>query len=265
MTGRPVVVRDQPAVRQQTRRGSAHRAAWSAVLRAADAVVVPTLADAHAAQAAGVEGARVTVCPDGALIASAQCATLAETPTGSAAERYLLGLSGVPERATVREGLVGALRLDPTLRLVLAGWDQDASEPSRALLELARRHGAADRIELHAPLPPQGLLDLVDGASAVVATRGDPSCALSALVAMRRARPVVGVRSVAADDVLIDGVTGLLVEAGQPRLLTDALVETASDRFRQLSWGLAGLDRIGSRYDSEVVMDSMVRAYERAA
>lgn len=261
-TGVPVVVRAQPAARRRST--GSPSAAWSAVLRAADGVLVPTAQDAHAAQGAGVEPARITVCPDGALVASAQCGTLVDGPAGATSQRYLLGISGVPEQVAVREALVATLRLDPTLRLVLAG-PEEAPGSRRALLELARHHGTAERIELHEPLPSPEVLDLVDGAAAVVSTRSDPSSALSALVAMRRARPVVGVRSVAAADVLVEGVTGRLVPAEEPRQLADVLVATAGDRFCQLSWGLAGLDRVASRYDGDAVMAALVRAYEQAA
>lgn len=263
-TGLPVVVRDQPAVRQQAAWGTSNHVAWSAVLRAADGVVVPTPADAHAAQGAGVDPARVMICPDGALVAGAQCATLPAGPARATSDRYLLGLSGVPDHACVREGLVMALRRDRTLRLVLAG-ARGPLGPRDAMLGLARRHGCEDRVEVYPPLASGQVLELVDAAAAVVPTRSDPSSALSALVAMRRARPVVGVRSVADSDALVEGVTGRLVDPNQPRLLADALVETAGDRFRQLSWGLAGLDRVASRYDSDAVMAAMVKAYERAA
>ncbi len=53
-TAVPVVVRDQPAARESATRGRASHAAWSAVLQAADGVVVPTTQDARAARAAGV-------------------------------------------------------------------------------------------------------------------------------------------------------------------------------------------------------------------
>ena len=81
---------------------------------------------------------------------------------------------------------------------------------------------------------------------------------------MHRARPVVGVHSVSADDVLVDGVTGRLVDAQETMSLAQVLVQAASDPFRRLSWGLAGLDRVSSRYDREVVMASMLQAYDRA-
>ena len=119
-------------------------------------------------------------------------------------------------------------------------------------------------MELREVLPSAEMLDLVDGSAAVVATRSDPSCALSALVAMHRARPVVGVRSVSADDVLVDGITGRLVDAHEPTSLAQALVDTAADPFRRLSWGLAGLDRVSSRFDRESVMASMLQAYDLA-
>jgi glycosyltransferase involved in cell wall biosynthesis len=264
-TGVPVVVRDQPAARESAARGRSHHAAWSAVLRAADGVVVPTTLDARKAQAAGVPSERVTVCADAALVAGAQCADPAAEPAPSADDAYLLGLSGVPELPSVRAGLVAALHADRSLRIVLAGCADDGDQSDRRdLVSRAEECEVSDRIELREVLPSGQMLDLVDGSAAVVATRSDPSCALSALVAMHRARPVVGVRSVSADDVLVDGVTGRLVDAEEPASLAQALVRTASDPFRRLSWGLAGLDRVASRYDREVVMASMLQAYELA-
>ena len=264
-TGVPVVVRDQPAARESATRSRAAHAAWSAVLRAADGVVVATAQDARAARAAGVPSERVTVCADAALVAGAQCDEPTADVAPSSEGAYLLGLSGVPELASVRAGLVAALHADHSLRIVLAGCSDDPGRGDRRdLVGRARENGVADRIELREVLPSTEVLDLVDGSAAVVATRSDPSCALSALVAMHRARPVVGVRSIAADDVLVDGVTGRLVDPQQPVSLAKALVQTASDPFRRLSWGLAGLDRVSSRYDREAVMASMLQAYELA-
>ena len=124
-TGVPVVVRDQPAARESAARGCGQHAAWSAVLRAADGVVVPTALDSRTARAAGVPSERLTVCADAALVAGAQCADPAAQPTPSADDAYLLGLSGVPELPSVRAGLVAALHADRALRIVLAGCTED--------------------------------------------------------------------------------------------------------------------------------------------
>ncbi|KQX69671.1 hypothetical protein ASD06_01060 [Angustibacter sp. Root456] len=264
-TGVPVVVHDQPAARESASHARGSRAAWSAVLRAADGVVVPTTQDARAARAAGVPSGCVTVCASAALVAGAQCDDPAADPAPSSADAYLLGLSGVPELASVRAGLVAALDADRSLRIVLAGCADDGDQDRRRdLVGRAESRGVADRMDLRDVLPSVEMLDLVDGSAAVVATRSDPSSALSALVAMHRARPVVGVRSVSAEDVLVEGVTGRLVDAQDPASLARALVHTASDPFRRLSWGLAGLDRVSSRYDREVVMASILQAHERA-
>ena len=53
----------------------------------------------------------------------------------------------------------------------------------------------------------------MDRCQALVATRTQPSCGLSPLVAMHRARPVVAVAGAIADDVLVDGVTGRVVDS----------------------------------------------------
>ena len=264
VTGVPVVVRAQLC---GAGTGPSRRTAVrAAVLRAADAVLVPTEADRELARALGADPERVRLCPDAALVTHTECGGRPHhegpAPVADLEGRYLLGMSGVPEQRTTQEGLLRALAREKELRLLLVG-----ARPGRpaqdAFVARARALRVADRVHVRPWHDTTELVDLVDNASVVLATRTESTSALSALLAMRRARPVVAVESAPAAEVLVDGVTGRLVPVGDVNGLTDALCRTAVDCFRQLAWGQAGLDRVTARYDAGAVVASITSAYDR--
>jgi len=266
-TGVPVVVRAQlcgagigPGRRTAVR---------AAVLRAADAVLVPTEADRELVRGLGAEPGRIRLCPDAALVTHSECAdrpprggsrALDETP----GRRYVLGLSGVPEQRSTQEGLLRALVRDKELELLLVGAG-DRGPAADTLTARARALRVDDRVDVRPWHGLPDLVDLVDDAAVVVATRSQPTSALAALLAMRRARPVVALASPPAAEVVVDGVTGRLVAPRDVAGLADAVCRTAGDGFRQLAWGQAGLDRVTARYDAGAVVASITTAYERLA
>ncbi|MFL6098493.1 MAG: glycosyltransferase [Actinomycetales bacterium] len=242
---------------------------WPVVLRAADLVLVPTTADATFARSLGAPPSRLMSCSDAALLAAEEAST-EEPGAGSVAavrdgvpdDGYVLGLSGAPADPRTRAQLIRALKARPQLRLVLAGPSTEDRTDRRLLSALADRHRVADRLDLVGRASVAEMVRLVRDSCAVVATRSDPTSALAALVAMHCAKPVVGVRSAALSDIQIDGVTGRVVD---PARLAAALDQTVHDRFRQVAWGMAGLDRVWARYAPEVVTRSLLGAYDRVA
>jgi glycosyltransferase involved in cell wall biosynthesis len=238
----------------------------AAVLRAADTVLVPTEVDRQQARAMGADVDRVRRCPDAALVTHAECEGRAERGKGSAEAavpgRYVLGMSGVPEQGATQEGLLRALARDKDLHLVLVGGA--ARQPAaEVLLARARTLRVDERVSVRRWHATADLVRLVDDAAVVVATRFEPTSALAALLAMRRARPVVALGSAPTAEVIVDGVTGRLVAPGDVASLTDAVCRTAGDGFRQLAWGQAGLDRVTTRYDATAVLTSITAAYDR--
>jgi D-inositol-3-phosphate glycosyltransferase len=264
VTGVPVVVRAQlcgagfgPGRRTAVR---------AAVLRAADTVLVPTEADREQVRAMGADPERVRLCPDAALVTHTECEGRPQrregSPDAASAGRYVLGMSGVPEQRATQEGLLRALVRDKQLHLVLVG--STGRQPAADVLRArARALRVDDRVAVRPWHSTQDLVRLVDDAAVVVATRPEPTSALAALLAMRRARPVVALGSPPAAEVLVDGVTGRLVAPGDVTSLTDAVCRTAADGFRQLAWGQAGLDRVTTRYDATAVLASITAAYDR--
>ncbi len=257
-----VVVRAQLA--QPTAAGPA-AALWPVVVRAADAVVAPTSADADAAVSLGADRRRVVVCPDAALVAAQVAAAGGEPGTRDDDAPYVLGLSGAPHDPLVRGELLRVLVVQPGLRLVLAAPSDDDLPDRRQLLQQARRAGVLERVQVLGRLTEAELAGVVDGARLVLATRSDPTCALAPLVAMHRARAVVGVRSTSTADVVVDGVTGLVTEGLHGVGLADAVTQLVRDDFRCLAWGVAGQDRVTNRYAPERVGQALVAVHEVAA
>jgi glycosyltransferase involved in cell wall biosynthesis len=73
------------------------------------------------------------------------------------------------------------------------------------------------------------------------------------LEAMAAGLPVVATRVGGNVDVIIDGQSGLLVEAASPRALADAMAQLASDPSRRATLGSAARARVESHYSLESV------------
>jgi len=248
------------------------RTLWPVVLRAADLVLAPTAADAALARTLGAPPSRIMACCDVALVAAREASegdsegAAGGAPSGLASttpeDAYAVGLSGAPADPVTRAQLVRALVADPGLRLVVSGPSAQDEDDRRRLAALAEEQRVAGRLELIGRTSVADMVRLVRESVAVVATRSDPTSALAALVAMHCAKPVVGVRSAALNEIQIDGVTGTVVDRRQ---LAGALDRTVNDRFRQLAWGLAGFDRVAARYGPDEVTQSLLTAYDRVA
>lgn len=63
-------------------------------------------------------------------------------------------------------------------------------------------------------------------------------------------------------DTVVDGSTGTTVPPRRPDLLAEALRKLISDPFRREGFGIAGVDRVRSRYSWERVARDMMLVYE---
>ena len=79
------------------------------------------------------------------------------------------------------------------------------------------------------------------------------------LEAMAAGLPVVATRVGGADEMVVDGVTGVLVPAGAPDQMADALKRLLSDSSMRLAMGRAGRVRAETEFD----LDRTLLKYER--
>lgn len=97
---------------------------------------------------------------------------------------------------------------------------------------------------------------------AVLPTTGYEAFGVSALEAMGCGLPVVASRIGGLEEVVQDGVTGLLVTPGDPNELATALIRLIKNPAQRASMGRAGAQLVRSQYDFTSVASATRRYYE---
>ena len=145
----------------------------------------------------------------------------------------------------------------PDLRLVLAG-----DGPLRAVVAAA----AGSRVELPGAVSPsqvQALLyraDVFAQHSVVDAETGDEEgLPVAVLEAMAAGLPVVATRHAGIPEAVVDGVTGLLVDAGDEIGMAEAFGRLAGDAELRRQMGLAGWQRARELFTWERERDHLRR------
>lgn len=155
---------------------------------------------------------------------------------------YLLivGRLASGERYKGHDELLAALPLlaaaHPGARLVVAG---DGDDRPRLKAAAAAR-GLADRVLFAGFLGEATLAELYRRAAAFVMPSRGEGFGLVYLEAMRAGLPVVAARGGAAEEVVADGATGLLVDPGSPAELAAALARLLADPALAARLGAAG-------------------------
>ena len=81
--------------------------------------------------------------------------------------------------------------------------------------------------------------------------------------AMAAGKPVVATRTGGPLDIVEEGVTGLLVEAGDDKQLADAILELLGDPERAAAMGQAGRKRAEEHFDISRVVRQLYEVYDR--
>jgi glycosyltransferase involved in cell wall biosynthesis len=95
----------------------------------------------------------------------------------------------------------------------------------------------------------------------VLPTRAE-NLPMAILEAMATALPVVATRVGGIPEVVLGGVTGLIVEPGDREGLARAIRELAGDRARREAFGRAGAARVAEHFHADNVAQTMMRLYE---
>jgi D-inositol-3-phosphate glycosyltransferase len=236
-------------------RSATERRAYQACLRAADAIAVAEDRNRLAAVRAGAPGRRAMIVPDVVALPTEQSDPAMLHPGQS-----VLSLNGIGPDSGI-DTLLGALRWLPNRELVVAGaGDRTDVVALRAGLE---RHDLTDRVQWLGWVDRSRGVRLIDAAALVVLP--SPITGMTAaLEAMVRARAVATVRGGAATDVVVDGVTGVVVPADRPDLLGRALHTMLSNPFQLEAMGLAGRERALTRYARSRAVSATEQVYRIA-
>ncbi|MBT0769632.1 glycosyltransferase [Kineosporia sp. J2-2] len=175
-------------------------------------------------------------------------------------------------RLVPRKGIdtvVDALPRVPGARLVVVGGPEASGlhhDPeARRLLDRARRHGVADRVELTGAVGQDRLPGLLRRADVVVATPWYEPFGIVPLEAMAVGRPLVGSAVGGLLDTVKDGETGILVPPRDPGALAAALRRLAGDEELRARMGRAARRRAERHYGWSRVAEQVEEAYRSVA
>jgi glycosyltransferase involved in cell wall biosynthesis len=202
------------------------RGLWATLLRAADAIVLPTadLGEQLVAIEPSLRG-RFTLIPNGVDVAqfATPAATKAALPTALQGRPLIASVGLFADRKGHADLLAALARLKadfPTLGLVIAG----ADTPYRATLE-ARRHalGLDNDVAFLPDVPHDQLPAYLQAATLfALATRAETFC-IALLEAGAASLPVVTTRAPGVVEVVRDGETALLTDIGDVDALVSAI------------------------------------------
>ncbi|MCE7000697.1 glycosyltransferase [Saccharothrix sp. S26] len=156
--------------------------------------------------------------------------------------------------------VITALRAVWDTELVVVG---GRAEDVRRLREHAGASGVGDRVRLVGRVPQVAMPALLRSADVVVCAGADR--AVTPLEAMACGVPVVAAAVGGSTDIVVDGVTGLLVPPGDPRVLARVLRPLLVDDARRDAYGIAAADRVEARFSTVRIAAETVRVYRQAA
>jgi sugar transferase (PEP-CTERM/EpsH1 system associated) len=216
-----------------------------------------------AAQTIGIPPAKLAVIPNGIPLEDFQ-------PGDRSRARVDLG---IPLRAVVA-GTVGRLQPVKGTGYLLEAWSRLASDhpdailllvgggPQQAALErMSRRLGISERVRFlgdRADVP--GLLRGMDVFVLPSLWEGMPNAALEAMAV---GLPVVATAVGGTSEVVVDGVTGLLVQPGDPDALAQSIARLLRDPDLRHKMGQAGRERVVKHFSVGRTVEQTERLYEQ--
>ena len=230
--------------------GKPSRAGYERALgRAVDRVVVPSQNEVRGLVRIGVPRAQLTVVPAG--VDSDRF-----TPEGPAADRdperpRILSVGRLVERKGFGD-VIQAMRWVPGAEVVVVGGPPPDALPAdpgaRTLRALAERLQVGDRFRLVGRVPFADMPRWYRSADLLVAAPWQEEMGASALEAMACGVPIVGTAVGGLTEAVVDGLTGDLVPARDPRALGGALRRLVNDKVRRFAYATAALDRARQAY-----------------
>jgi glycosyltransferase involved in cell wall biosynthesis len=116
-----------------------------------------------------------------------------------------------------------------------------------------------DCVEFHGPA--DDLAPFYQASDVLLLTSDHEGTPNVILEAMASGIPVVATRVGGVEEVVEDGVTGLLADADQPGQLVESLRRLAADRALRREMGLRGRARVESRHSPQRVADALRALY----
>ena len=147
----------------------------------------------------------------------------------------------------------------PSAKLVIAGDGDDRERLARNAAAL----GLAKRVVFTGFVSEATLGELYRRCAALVMPSRNEGFGLVYLEAMRAAKPCLALRRSAAEEIIVDGTTGVLVEPGDETQLVAALVRLLGDEAMGRRMGDAGRRRFEAMFTFKAFRDGLLPHLDR--
>lgn len=231
------------------------------LLRSVDQVISTCSDEAFELARLGLDPARASVVPCGVdLEVFSPGADAEPRPTG---RRRLVVVTRLVQRKGVGN-VIEALAEVPDTELVVAGGPEsarlDEDPEAQRLVDLARRAGVEDRVDLRGAVPHDEIPRLLRSADVLVTVPWYEPFGIVPLEAMACGVPVVASAVGGLLDTVVDGVTGLHVPPRSPERLAEALRDLLDDDAALARMGRAATERART-YSWSRVAGSAIHVY----
>lgn len=154
------------------------------------------------------------------------------------------------------EAIVTLLRRHPTVQVDIVGRDSYASEPERSMeTQFRRLHPTVSGVTFHGEMSDEALVNFYHDADIFCVPSRYESFGIIFIEAMRYKLPVVALDVGGAQDIVENGVTGLLCSDQSSAAVHAALERLVSDPVLRKSMGEKARARFLGLFENEVVVD----------
>lgn len=137
------------------------------------------------------------------------------------------------------------------------------ADTAKGLQEFARRHGCADRLELHPWASREEVLALMDQTSVFIFPSLWPeTLGIVGLEALSRGVPVVASDLGGVREWCINGETGYLVPPKNPDAIAEKVNQLISSEQQLRDFGARGIQLIKNRFTPETHVNNLVQLYK---
>jgi glycosyltransferase involved in cell wall biosynthesis len=207
-------------------------------LRASHSIIVPSRYTGGLVRRWVPDTPPVTVIPNAVEPKSTQTQFALKSELRTLAKLAFVGRLIPLKRVDMLLDLVAAM---PDVGLVVAG---DGPEQS-ALIRAAHNLGIDDRVQFTGAIDEESVWSLLSQCELLVLNSTTENCPHVVLEAMAVGLPVVATRVGGVPEIVKDGITGILVDAGKPAELKSAVAKLLSDPELRRNLGMAGKASIG--------------------
>lgn len=266
LAGTPVII---ASVRDMGHMWSAHHLRVQRLAcRFADVVVTNAQAIATELESSGYDAARIEVIPNGITpLPRTPRARSLRDELGFPADAPLVGVLTRLDRVKGLEDFLGAIARvapeQPSARFVIIGGPPSRSQEDygRELRDRMVALGIDDRTKVTGLRPDAR--ELLPELTLCVHPSHSEGLSNAVLEAMDAGRPVIATAVGGNPELVVDGVTGLLVPRADPASLAAAISRLLSDPATAEAMGRAGRERVDAHYSRERLTEHTTRLYER--